>query len=85
MPYKVRYKVRQTVAHPVPTKVFLRPSPGMAMLFAPDHLHLSHPFCLHTTSFQRILPEVISQAESFILEIPTYIRKSVKLIFNVFS
>jgi len=59
---------RGEMAHPVPTKVFLKLSPDSAMIFAPFgciHISLSHPFCPCGTYLQRTLLKMTSWSWKF--------------------
>ena len=58
------------VAHPEPTKAFLKLSLEIAMLLHP-------PPSPNPTHLQRSLQEVTSQEESFMLDISGYIRERV--------
>jgi len=54
---------RRETAHPSPTSTFLKPSPDMAMQFAPFGTHHQPTLSTHTEPISRKLPEVTSQAE----------------------
>jgi len=75
---------RTAVAHPEPTKVFLKLSPEMAMLSAPFRCtHPSPPiphFLLKQNHLQRALQEVTSRDESFMPDTSSYIWERVKLV-----
>jgi len=74
------------VANQEPTKAFLKWSPEMAMLsarfrcthFGCTHFRYTHPPPPMKHNLSRLLQEVTTQDESFVLDISGYIRERVK-------
>ena len=71
------------MAHPVPTKAFLQPSPEAAMLFAPfGYTHPPHPvppsptISAHAEPIsKKTLREVTSQAQNLLTSIESLVVK----------